>query len=193
MRKGVVISVVSAVVAAGVTTGGVTRHASAADTSSASSTALVGRWSRVTTCQDLVAALRKAGLGATAPAMIAGNGVVPGTPQELAQKKDICSGASPRRHDHFFTPGHTFGSLDWKEEQVDDGHWRRVDARSFRIGDAVFRYRIKGNKLALAPVISAASKREALANPLKFSTAGWQVTVALPGHTWNRVPCSFWC
>jgi hypothetical protein len=29
----------------------------------------------------------------------------------------------------------------------------------------------------------------ALAHPLQFSTAGWMVAVAYPGHTWKRVPC----
>ena len=155
--------------------------------------ALVGRWSRVTTCQEMADALKKAGLGATAPAMLAGNGLVPGTPQQLAQKADICSGATPRRHSHFFTSDGAFGSLDWKGKQVDDGRYRVIDRRTFRIGPAEFRYRISRKQLMLTPVITAAAKRQALAHPLEFSPAGWQVAVSFPGHAWNRVRCNQWC
>jgi hypothetical protein len=159
----------------------------------AKSPALVGRWERVTTCQELVTALRKAGLGATAPAMVAGNGLVPGTPQQLARKANICKGAVPRRHSHFFTAAGQFGSLDWKTEQVDDGSYRLLNARTVRIGDGTFHYRILNGKLTLNPVISAAARRQALAHPLQFSTAGWMVAVAFPGHTWKRVACRGWC
>ena len=54
-----------------------------AATDAARGTPLVGRWERVTTCQDLVSALTRAGLRKTAPAMLAGNGFVPGTPKQL--------------------------------------------------------------------------------------------------------------
>ena len=50
-----------------------------------------------------------------------------------------------------------------------------------------------GFALRLEPVISAAARRKALAHPLQFSTAGWQVAVAFPGHAWKRVPCAQWC
>jgi hypothetical protein len=165
----------------------------AGTTSGARAPALVGRWERVTTCQELVAALRKAGLGATAPAMLAGNGFVPGTPQQLARRANICKGAVPRRHSHFFTGAKQFGSLDWKTMQVDDGPYRIVNASTVRIGEGTFRYRIASGKLTLTPVISAAAKRQALVQPLKFSVAGWMVAVAFPGHTWKRVPCAGWC
>jgi hypothetical protein len=162
--------------------------------SGTSAPALVGRWERVTTCQELVTALRKAGLGATAAAMLAGNGLVPGTPQQLARRANICKGAVPRRHSHFFTAARQFGSLDWKSGQVDDGSYRIVNANTIRIGDGTFHFRIVNrNTLSLSPVISAAAKRQALAHPLKFSLAGWMVAVAFPGHTWKRVPCAGWC
>lgn len=76
---------------------------------------------------------------------------------------------------------------------MDDGNYRVVDARTFRIGDAVFHYRVTGKRLTLSPVISASAKRQALADPMKFSTAGWQIAVSFPGYTWNRVPCKYWC
>jgi hypothetical protein len=165
----------------------------AAATEAARSPRLVGRWERVTTCQDLVSALTKAGLRKTAPAMLAGNGFVPGTPKQLSAKADICKGAVPRRHSHFFTAAGQFGSVDYNGQQVDDGSYRILDARTVRINEGKFRFRIAGRELRLEPVISAAARRKALAQPLQFSTAGWQVAVAFPGHAWKRVPCAQWC
>jgi len=88
--------------------------------------------------------------------MLEGNGLVPGTKREIAQKSDICAGAKPRRHSHFSTAQGVFGSLEWKNNQVDDGHYRVVDAHTLRIGDGLFGYRVTGKQLTLAPVISAA-------------------------------------
>ena len=56
-----------------------------------------------------------------------------------------------------------------------------------------FRIRIRDGRLHLTPRITAAQKREALAHPLEFSSAGWMVAVAFPGHAWQRVPCNEWC
>jgi hypothetical protein len=165
----------------------------AATTSAARNSALVGRWERVTTCHDLVRALAKAGLRTTAPAMLAGNGLVTGTAKQLAHKVNICKGAVPRRHSHFFTATGQFGSIDYNGKQVDDGMYRLVDARTVRINDGTFHFRISGRELRLEPVISAAARRKALAQPLQFSTAGWQVAVAFPGYAWTRVPCAGWC
>jgi hypothetical protein len=164
-----------------------------AATDAARSSPLVGRWERVTTCQELLSAVTKAGLRKTAPAMLSGNGFVPGTPKQLAAKADICKGAVPRRHSHFFTAAGQFGSVDYNGQQVDDGSYRILDARTVRINEGKFRFRITGRELRLEPVISAAARRKALAQPLQFSTAGWQVAVAFPGHAWKRVPCAQWC
>lgn len=171
-------------------------HAEQTRTATARATAppaFVGRWSRVTTCREIVAMLKTAGLAATTPAMLAGNGIVTGTPQQLAKKADVCSGARPRVHDHYFTSDGRFGSLDWNGQPVDDGHYRVVDARTFRLGKAAFHYRVSGNQLTLTPVITAAAKRQALTTPLAFTQASWQVMVSFPGHTWKRVPCKGWC
>jgi hypothetical protein len=172
---------------------GILTFPAAATTSASRSSALVGRWERVTTCRELVTALAKAGLRKTAPAMLAGNGLVTGTPKQLAGKADICKGAVPRRHSHFFTAAGQFGSLDYNGMQVDDGMYRVLNARTVRINDGTFHFRIKGRELRLEPVISAAARRKALAHPLQFSTAGWQVAMAFPGHAWKRVPCAGWC
>ncbi len=150
----------------------------------------------MTTCQEYVTALRDAGLGPVAPAMLAGNGLVAGALQQLARKPSICKGAISRVHSHFFDAHGRFGSVDWRGRQVDEGPYRIVDERTVRIGDsgAIFHYRIDGgNRLTLQPVISAAAKRRALAHPLEFSTAGWILNVALPAHAWARVPCNRWC
>ena len=168
-------------------------HPAGAATETARSSPLVGRWERVTTCKELVSALTKADLRKTAPAILAGNGFVPGTPQQLAVKTNICKGAVARRHSHFFTAAGQFGSVDYNGQQVDDGSYRLLDARTVRINDGKFHFRIKGRELRLEPVISAAARHKALAFPLRFSTAGWQVAVAFPGHAWKRVPCAQWC
>ncbi len=157
--------------------------------------ALVGRWQKVTSCSDIVRSLRWYGLEKLAPAMVAGNGLVDGTPAELAAKPRLCSGAVARVHSHFFTATGTFGSLDWNRRQVDDGSYAIIDGRSFRIGKSVFRYRITdGKRLLLSPVLTAAAKKKALAHPLNFSEAGWMVAVSMPaGSAWKRVPCAGWC
>ncbi|MEA2136603.1 MAG: hypothetical protein QOC68_4513 [Solirubrobacteraceae bacterium] len=159
---------------------------------------LVGRWERVNTCEELVRALKQYGLAATAPAMLAGNGYVPGTPEEIARRRNPCEGAVARRHSHFFRADGQFGSVDFDNNQVDNGPWRLANARTLQIGSppeavGTFRIRIRDGRLRLTPRITAAQKREALAHPLEFSSAGWMVAVAFPGHTWQRVPCNEWC
>jgi hypothetical protein len=160
---------------------------------------LVGRWERLTTCQEMVEILKDAGLGKLAPVALAGNGLVPGSAKKLATKSDICRGDTPRLHSHFFTSAGQFGSVDWNNQQVDDGPYQIVDADTVHIGDpgfgAEFQYQIDddGTILMLEPVISAAAKRKALAHPNEFSEATWGVTVAFAGHPWNRVDCLGWC
>jgi hypothetical protein len=159
---------------------------------------LVGRWERVNTCRELVRALDRYGLRATAPAMIAGNGYVPGTPRQIARRSDPCKGAVARRHSHFFRDSGQFGSVDYRDEQVDEGPWAVVGTRRLKIGSPPlaggrFRVRIRDGRLHLRPLITAAQRRKALAHPLQFSSAGWMVSVAFPGHAWTRVPCDEWC
>jgi hypothetical protein len=155
---------------------------------------LVGRWERVTTCEEMVKALEEAGMGALAPVASAGNGLVPGSAKQLAQKTDICKGATARVHSHYFTEGGAFGSVDWNNQQVDDGSYEIVNDQALVIADTTFRYRIDGgDTLTLDPVIPAASRRAALAHPTEFSDAMWSVTVAMAGHTWKRVDCLAWC
>lgn len=162
---------------------------------------LVGRWERVTTCQELVSELDEAGLGALAAHAWVGNtsasgqsSYKPGSPKPTLARP--CAGAIARVHSHFFTQLGQFGSLDWTGQQVDDAPYRIVNDDTLTIGggDTTFRYRIiNGDTLTLDPVISEAKKRQALADPTKFSEAGWAVSVAYASHTWKRVSCSGWC
>jgi hypothetical protein len=142
-----------------------------------------------------VTALTDAGLGEIAPAIV-GDFFPDQTPEELAAKEDLCSGARPQRHFHFFTEGGAFGSLDQHREQVDDGPYT-VDGDTLHIGDeswgGTWTFAITGNQLSLTPVISDEQFGQALANPFEFLPAGWMVSVAYPGTTWKRVACQGWC
>jgi len=169
---------------------------SEATTTTAASPPLVGRWERVNKCPELVGALEDAGLGEIAPGIV--GDYFPDVPAaELATKKDICTGAEPFVHSHFFDAAGRFGSLDAEENQVDDGTYEILDDRRFRIGNpdvgVTFRYEIDGDRLSLSPVITETMVAEALANPLEFSDAGWSVAVSYPGQEWRRVPCGRWC
>jgi hypothetical protein len=165
-------------------------------TTTAETHALVGRWERVNKCPELMRALSEAGLGAIA-ASVAGDYFPDAAPKELAKKGNVCQGAEPFIHSHFFTDSGAFGSLTGDLEQVDDGMYEILDGGRFRIGgpDAgvVFRYQIDGDELSLSPVITAEMKKRALAHPLTFSDAGWSISVSYPGHVWKRVDCSGWC
>jgi hypothetical protein len=139
---------------------------------------LVGTWTRTTTCEELVSALEDAGLADHAPETVAGNGLVPGTPEQLAAKDNLCDGSVPREHSHFFTEWGTFGSLDWNEEQVDDGTYELVDERSSRIGDATFQFEVDGDTISFEPVLPD--------DCAKVDYCEWMVAVAFSGHSWER-------
>lgn len=172
--------------------------ASAVSAAGGTSTApIVGRWQQSHTCDELVSALNALGLGTLAPGVV-GDYFPNLTPEELAAKPDICSGALPQLHSHFFTASGLFGSLDQFQNQVDDGTYVIVDSNTFMIGNATignatFDYSIQAELLALTPIITAKQRREALRHPWDFSTAGWMVAVSYPGTTWNQVACQGWC
>lgn len=153
---------------------------------------LVGRWEQVHTCATLVASLQDAGLGKIAPA-VAGDYFPNSSPKELAAKNDVCSGAKPQRHAHFFTEDGAFGSLDQNDQQVDDGSYTIVDDHVVQIGDGLFEYTINDDTLALRPTIHSSALAQALDHPLAFSVAGWQVAVSYGGQPWKRVDCDGWC
>lgn len=186
VRRLLVVAILSLII--GVTSS-VPAHATAQSGPVAS---IVGRWQQSHTCDELVSALNALGLGALAPGVV-GDYFLDQTPEELAAKPDICSGARPQLHSHFFTASGLFGSLDQFQNQVDDGTYVIVDSDTFRMGDATFDYSIHGSTLTFTPIITDRQRREALRHPWEFSSAGWMVAVSYPGTTWNRVACQGWC
>jgi len=166
-------------------------------TTTARAASIVGRWEVLRTCDGMVKALREAGLGKLAPPVV-GDYFPDQNPKQLARKAEVCEGAEPQQHSHFFTDDGQFGSLDQSDEQVDDAPYHVVEEGTVRLstefGEETYRYRIAGaNKLALAPVVPPRAKREALENPLEFSLAAHMAAVAYAGHTWTRVDCAGWC
>jgi len=151
---------------------------------SASKAPFVGTWRRLTTCGELVAALRNAGMGKWVSEFVAGNGFVPGVTAagQIADPKHPCAHAVPRRHAHFFTAGGAFGSLDWKGQQVDDGRYRVIDKSTLVISkefpSVTFHYAIAGRNIRFAPVV-----------PQGCSTfrCAWAISMAYPGKAWQRV------
>ena len=157
---------------------------------------LVGTWSRVTTCNESLQSFRRAGLedsvieehvlpGLADPS----NGWLPGG--QITDPKHPCEGAVPREHSHFWTEHGTFGSFDWKGNQVDEGTYEIIDDDTlvmpygFEQGPPIqveFGYQIDGDTLALVPVIpSDCSTKHCLEAEL------WSVSVAYAGETWERV------
>jgi len=157
----------------------------------------------MTTCQQLVSELDKAGLAPLAPYVWLGQtsstgltSFAAGSPKPT--KAQPCTGALSREHSHFFSQSGQFGSLDWLGGQVDNGPYRIVNNNTVYIGSppiaATFHYRIlHGDTLMLSPVLTKAMLRQALAHPQKFSAAFWAVSVAYAGSAWKRVPCQSWC
>jgi hypothetical protein len=198
-RKAQSITIVLAAVAAGCGSSGSasTSQSVGGPVSTLSNTTpevlLVGRWEQTHTCQALVQALDKAHLSAAAPAVI-GDYFPNSSPKQLAAKQDLCRGAIAQVHSHFFTVDGMFGSVDQDGNQVDDGSYEIMGGHAVRIGDATFDFTItNGDTLILKPVVTAADRRKALASPLEFSTAAWQVAVTYGGLPWKRAHCDGWC
>lgn len=198
-----VLAGILATTACGGGSGAATSTPSAAPSTSASTAArsvgLVGRWERVIRCEEVVSDLAKAGLTPLAQYAWIGqtsstgqSSFASGSPKPTSAHP--CRGALPRTHSHFFTDSGQFGSLDWLGGQVDDGPYRILNSHSVRIGRVTFHYRILGgDTLKLSPVLTKPMRHQALAQPQKFSDAGWAVSVAYPGYTWKRAPCNGWC
>ena len=147
----------------------------------ADSSALVGEWERETTCEEMLAAFTKAGLGVYAVENILGNGFVPG--KYSLDPRHPCKGAVPRKHSHFFTESGEFGSRDWRGEQVDDGTYRVIDDHTLVISkefpDVKFRYRIEGDTITFAPLLEMDGCTD-------FRCI-WAVSMAYSGEKWTRV------
>ena len=146
---------------------------------------LVGVWRRETTCEEFVKAQEDAGFEEVVLDGVAGNGFIPGvkTAEQLADPSRPCEGAVPREHSHFFRDNGEFGSLDWKNQQVDDGTYTITNDHTFTIGNATFEFEIiDENTIMFEPVIPKdCSSKECR------EMASWMVAVAYPGKTWERV------
>jgi hypothetical protein len=146
--------------------------------------ALVGTWERLTRCEELVAALREAGLEQWVVEFVAGNGFVPGvrSADQIEDPADPCKGAVPREHSHFFSEDGQFGSLDWNGEQVDDGTYEIIGDHTFVVSkefpDVTFNYTIDGDSIVFDPEIPECAP--------KCFEAAWSVSVAYPGEEWQR-------
>jgi hypothetical protein len=191
---GVLIAFTAATVACG--SNGSTSTPTAPSPTETPASPLVGTWSRVTTCDESFQAFTRAGFeesvieehvlpGLADPS----NGWLPGG--QIADPTHPCEGAVPREHSHFWTEFGTFGSFDWKGNQVDEGTYEIIDDETlvmpygFEQGPPIqveLRYQIRGDTLTLDPVIpSDCSTKHCL------EAALWSVSVAYPGETWERV------
>jgi hypothetical protein len=121
---------------------------------------IVGAWARVNSCTALVRAIKSAGLTDHLIDTLVGGGyfsaaseVRPATP---------CLGAHNKKHSHFFTSMHAFGSYDERGKQVDDGDYKLVapGTLSFPSHAKEFGYKItvhyglSGGKLAFRVIVS---------------------------------------
>jgi hypothetical protein len=173
---------------------------SAATPTTASTTAtdpaLVGLWRRVNKCPELVGAVEEAGLGSVASSVV-GDYFPDSDPEELAAKDDLCEGAEPFVHYHFFDAAGRFGSLDEEQERADDGRYEIIDEGRVRVEnpdfDVVFGCEVDGDTLRLSPEVTEAMIEEARAKPFEFTAATWSLSVSYPGQEWKRVPCGSWC
>jgi hypothetical protein len=108
----------------------------------------------VNRCPELVKALDQAGLRAIA-ASVVGDYFPEENPMRLARKDNLCEGAEPIVHYHFFDEAGALGSLDENEDQVDDGTYEIIGDRTFVISkefpDMTFHHEIKGDTLSLSP------------------------------------------
>lgn len=154
---------------------------------------IIGRWEALRKCSDMVRAVDIQGLDALEP-IIVGDYFPNATLEELAAKEDVCAGAKPQLHYHFFTRDGFFGSLDQHENQVDDGTYTVVDSNTIRIGDSeLYDFRIQGATLQLTPRITEGQRQFALSHPTEFTQAVHMVAVAVQGINWEHVPCQGWC
>jgi hypothetical protein len=149
------------------------------------SSPLVGEWRRVRTCEELVEGFTAAGLESLIPEWLAGEGYVPGTKEEIAQRPNPCEGAVPREHSHFFTADGRFGSRDWRGETVDSGTYVLLDETHFRIGEGsgsvTLSFTITNDNIVFVPVVPENCATDECRKLIAYAT-----TVAYPGLTWQR-------
>lgn len=72
------------------------------------------------------------------------------TPKQVARKGDVCQGAEPRQHSHFFTTDGQFGSLDQTESK-----WTASPTASSTVGRFA-------STATSAPRITSTASRQAI-------------------------------
>jgi hypothetical protein len=125
----------------------------------------------------------RAGLRQALLESIADDGWIPGVTSvaQIRDKAHPCRGAVARKHSHFFTAGGDFGARDANGAQVDDGRHRLAGRDTVVIGDVTFHDKITngGHGISFTPEMPRCA-------PSCFE-AGWSVSVAYPGNTWERI------
>lgn len=152
--------------------------------------ALIGTWTRVTTCEEAVERQMQAGFPDRAFDNIPGQ-FLPDieSTTEISDPSHPCVGAVPVEHSHFFTEDGAFGSLDAGGEQVDDGTFEIVDDNTFVIPyvfddeaiDIEFDYAVTGDSITFEPRLPADCTSDRCQE-----AASWAVSVAYAGLTWER-------
>jgi hypothetical protein len=108
---------------------------------------LVGKWVAVNRCEELVAALRSAGLEAYTGRMLTGQ-YRPEPPRQITRDRNRCRGARSFEHSHGFETDGAFASFDESGAQVDEGTYRTSGDRlivSRPPFDVTVRYRVSGD------------------------------------------------
>ena len=158
---------------------------SAASPTGLTESALVGTWDGMHECERIADMFTDAAMTDQILPNVVDNGLLPGVddPAQVADPARPCAGAVRVKHAHFFHEDGTFGSLDSRGQQVDDGHWSIVDPETFEIGGAQFHYRIDGDELRMEPVNVGTCPPGG-----DWCEAAWELMVAMPGTTWHREP-----
>ena len=144
---------------------------------------IVGEWVGVHDCDRIVTLLHEAGLDEFIAEQVFE--LVPGldSPEDLEGRADPCEGAELRQHSHFFTVDGSFGSRDYRGQQVDDGRYELVGDDVAVINDSSFHYRIDGDSLYLTP--DPVDTSDCTSRMCRFEPV-WVLTVAMPGMPWTR-------
>ena len=144
---------------------------------------LVGDWLGFHNCQRIVDIMTAAGMPEQALMNVADSGTIPGvtTVEQIADPKNPCVGAVDVAHSHFFTASGLFGSRDSNGQQVDDGHWKIVDANTLDINGTRFGFQVDGDELRMQPVDVGTCPVNG-----QWCPEAWKLMVAMPGMAWTR-------
>jgi hypothetical protein len=144
---------------------------------------LVGDWLGFHNCQRIVAIMTAASMPEQALMNVADSGTIPGvtTVEQIADPENPCVGAVDVAHSHFFTASGLFGSRDSKGQQVDDGHWKIVDADTFEINGTPFDFKVDGDELRMEAIDVGTCPVNG-----QWCPEAWKLMVAMPGMAWMR-------